>query len=78
MLLLLVLLLFIIIMLIFELFTSLLLTRIIRFITGKNPQLTEFLQQIKSNPETAAIFQSIQQDSSRRKSTTTGDEPMEL
>ena len=49
---------------------------------GKNPQLMEFLQQIKSNSETAALFQSVQLDSSKSKAGNgpgmRREEPMEL
>ena len=47
------------------------------FYLEKNSQLMEFLQQIKSNADTAALYESVQLDSTLA-STPTSGEPMDL
>lgn len=49
-------------------------TTFIAMVTDKSPQLMEFLQQVKSNAETAALFESVQNDTH----STGGAEPMDL
>ena len=47
------------------------------FSSDKNPQLTEFVQQIKSNADTAALYESVRQDSTLA-ATPTRQESMDL
>ena len=44
-------------------------------VTDKSPQLMEFLQQVKSNAESASLFESVQHDTHP---TAGGAEPMDL